>query len=107
MGAEGRDISGYKVHATDGDIGKVDEARFDARRGVSLRQRELSSIRRDLHQGPVQAPRVRVNRASTGLKTVLSADPGGRVWERVEAAAHLRHCVTTIRILAPDRNSAT
>jgi hypothetical protein len=26
MGSEGRDITGFKVHATDGDIGKVDEA---------------------------------------------------------------------------------
>jgi hypothetical protein len=29
MGSEGRDISGFKVSATDGDIGKVDEASME------------------------------------------------------------------------------
>ena len=29
MGSEGRDISGFKVGATDGDIGKVDEASME------------------------------------------------------------------------------
>ena len=29
MGSEGRDLSGFKVHATDGDIGKVDEASME------------------------------------------------------------------------------
>jgi hypothetical protein len=28
-GSEGRDISGFKVHATDGDIGKVDQASME------------------------------------------------------------------------------
>lgn len=29
MGAQGRDLSGFKVAATDGDIGKVDEASME------------------------------------------------------------------------------
>ena len=29
MGSDGGDITGYKVHATDGDIGKVDEASME------------------------------------------------------------------------------
>ena len=85
MGAEGRDIGGYKVHATDGDIGKVDEARFDARRDVSLRQRELSSIRRGLHRGAGTGPPSPREPRLNGCDVGSTADPGGRVWGKGRA----------------------
>src|SRR5215218_8299060 len=63
FGTETRDLAGYKVEATDGSIGKVDEATYDT--GSSYRTRRSST----------RPPTGRTTTATGSAATTAPAEP--------------------------------